>query len=80
MMVYYWLVVVFILGTVVGSFLNVCIARIAAGKKHAVAWIAMWQLPSAHSLVRQSSPDQLPLAPRPLPEMWRQVFVALFRD
>jgi leader peptidase (prepilin peptidase)/N-methyltransferase len=32
MMVYYWLLVVFILGTVVGSFLNVCIARLPVEK------------------------------------------------
>jgi leader peptidase (prepilin peptidase) / N-methyltransferase len=36
MMVYYWLVVVFILGTVVGSFLNVCIARLPLEKS--VLW------------------------------------------
>jgi leader peptidase (prepilin peptidase) / N-methyltransferase len=32
MMVYYWLCTVFILGTVVGSFLNVCIARLPLEK------------------------------------------------
>jgi len=32
MMVYYWLVVVFIFGTIVGSFLNVCIARMPLEK------------------------------------------------
>src|SRR5438477_1500533 len=36
MMVYYWLAVVFILGTVVGSFLNVCIARMPLEKS--VIW------------------------------------------
>jgi leader peptidase (prepilin peptidase) / N-methyltransferase len=36
MMAYYWLVVVFVLGTVVGSFLNVCIARLPLEKS--VLW------------------------------------------
>ena len=78
MMVYYWLVVAFILGTVIGSFLNVCIARLPLEKS------ILWPGSRCGScLQRIRWYDNLPLISylwlsRPLPHLRRRFSMRYF--
>ena len=74
-----WLVLMsFLVGSMIGSFLNVCIARLPRGKSLLFPGSQLRGLWQGHPAAGQHSAAQLLAARRPLPRLRRQLLPALF--